>query len=50
MRALNNQVTCYNNEYDLKEFIYMVTHQISRMFERGINYLENRGRYEWQKY
>ncbi len=28
----------------------MVTHQISRMFERGINYIENRKRYEWRRY
>lgn len=45
IQALNDSEHTYSNIYDLKEFIYMVVHQISRMFERGINYLENRGRF-----
>jgi hypothetical protein len=43
---MNDRQNSFSNKYDLKEFIYMIAHQISRMFERGINYLENSGRYE----
>ena len=46
IKALNDTSHEYSNKYDLKEFLFMIVHQISRMFERGINYLENRGRFE----
>ena len=46
IKALNDATHSYSNKYNLKEFIYMLVHQVSRMFERGINYLENRGRFE----
>jgi hypothetical protein len=50
IQALNEPDTEYTNKYDLKEFIYMVAHQISRMLERGVCYLENQVKYEIIKY